>query len=223
MVEATNQTNVDISESFFEKYTQRLCVFGYYLPFTMTLSIRQKSNIRHFAYYLVNGTLDFELIQRTFPGGYYDTLQSNPELFYKTTCVFINQEMKLSPSWPDTKKLGKFFCQLYLNNFDTSDFEDWETDFKTEKPDFSSDFKNFAKWFINAQTVTGITYSDYIGDGASFVEQCFAIWANVVVIDNNKVTNSKHAIERVEQYIKSYYVQGFTNNLEDWECELHRE
>lgn len=189
----------------------------------MTLSIRQKSNIRHFAYYLVNGTLDFELIQRTFGESYHDTLKSNPDLFYKTTCVYINQEIKLNPSWPDTKKLGRFICQLYAGNLDTNDFEDWERDFTTEKPDYSSDFKNFTKWFITAQTIFGITFDNYIEDGASFVEQCFAIWANVVLIENNKVTNYNHAIERVEQYIKSYYVQGFNDNLEEWERELQME
>jgi len=37
------------------------------------------------------------------------------------------------------------------------------------------------------------------------------------------VTNNEHAIERVEQYIKFYYVPGYTDNLEEWECELHME
>jgi hypothetical protein len=171
----------------------------------------------------VNGTLDFELIQKTFDDTYYDKLKSYTDLFYKTTCIYINQEIKLNPSWPDTKKLGKFICQLYADNIDNSDFEDWEIDFTTERTDYSSDFKNFTKWFINAKTVSGITYSNYISDGASFVEQCFAIWANVVIIESNRVINSDHAIERVEQYIKSYYVRGYKDNLEEWECELHME
>ena len=190
----------------------------------MTLSIRQKSNIRHFVYYLVNGTLDFELIQKTFGDGYNDKLKSNAELFYKVACVYINQEIKLSPTWPDTKRLGKFICQLYADNIDTDDFnEDWEKDFGTEKPNFSSDFKKFTKWFIESNTVPSVTYIDYIGDGASFVEQCFAIWANVVKIENNQVINNEYAIERVEQYIKSYYITDYIDNLEDWECELHME
>jgi len=54
----------------------------------MKLSIRQKSNIRHFVYYLVNGTLDFELIQRTFGDSYYEKLQLNSDLFYKTTYLY---------------------------------------------------------------------------------------------------------------------------------------
>lgn len=189
----------------------------------MTLSVRQKSNIRHFVYYLVNGTLDFELIQKTFGESYYDNLKSNPDFFYKTACVYINQEIKLNPTWPDTKKLGKFICELFESSVDTADFADWETNFDTQQNDFSTDFKNFTKWFVGSSTVSNVTYSDYIGDGASFVEQCFAIRANVVKIENNRVKNNDHAIERVEQYIKSYYVSGYTDNLEEWECELHME
>ncbi|MCC6283134.1 MAG: hypothetical protein IT262_21180 [Saprospiraceae bacterium] len=189
----------------------------------MTLSVRQKSNIRHFVYYLVNGTLDFELIQKTFADTYHDTLKSNSDLFYKTACVYINQEIELNPQWPDTKKLGKFICDLYENRVNEADFENWKTNFDTQQKDFSSDFKSFTKWFIASKTVPGITYSDYIDARASFVEQCFAIWANVVEIEHNVVKNTNHAIERVEQYIKSYFVPGFIDNLEEWECELHME
>lgn len=189
----------------------------------MELSVRQKSNIRHFVYYLVNGTLNFELIQKTFGESYYNTLESNPHLFYKTACVYINQEIKLNPTWPDTQKLGKFICDLYKNEIKSAEFEDWETNFDTKNEDFSSDFKNFTKWFLVSMTVSEVTYKDYIDDGASFVEQCFAIWANVVKIENNRVTNFDHAIERVEQYIKSYYISDYTSNLEDWECELYVE
>jgi hypothetical protein len=189
----------------------------------MTLSVRHKSNIRHFVYYLVNGTLDFVLIRETFGGTYYEKLKSRPDLFYKTACVFINQEIKLDQEWLDTKKLGKFICQLYKNNINTVDFEDWETNFNTQKSDYSSDFKNFTNWFIKSNTLPGVTYNDYIGDGASFVEQCFAIWSNVIELEQSRVTNNDYAIERVEQYIRSYYIPGYIDNLEEWECELHIE
>lgn len=189
----------------------------------MVLSNKQKSNIRFFAFYLVNGTLDFELIQQTFGNTYQNQLKSNPDLFYKTACVFINEEVMLNPDWPYTKKLGKFVCQLYNGNINIADFEDWEIAFDTEKADYSSDFKNFTKWFINSRIVPDIAYINYIEDGASFAEQCFAIWGNVVKLKNNRVTNNDYAMERVEQYIKSYYIPGYKNNLKEWECELHME
>lgn len=123
----------------------------------MTLSVRQKSNIRHFVFYLVNGTLDFELIQKTFGESYYDKLKLNPDLFYKTSCVYINQEIKLNPTWPDTKRLGMFICELYKSSIDKTDFADWETDFDSQQNDFSTNFKKFTKWFIGSTTVLNIT------------------------------------------------------------------
>lgn len=189
----------------------------------MPLSIRQKSNIRHFVYYLVNGTLDFELIQETFGRRYYEILQENPELFYKTACVFINQEYRLKPSWPNTKKSGKFICQIYTDTIDANEFNSWEMDFTTNSNGFSSGFKNFTTRFTTDTVVEGIQYKNYIRDGASFVEQCFAIWSNVVTLSNDNVTNQDHAVERVQQYIKSYYIDGYADDLDDWECELHFE
>jgi hypothetical protein len=189
----------------------------------MTLTVRQKSKVRHFIYYLVNGTLDFELIQHTFNERYHQTLKDNPDFFYKTSCVFINQDTKLNPDWPDTKRLGKFICSLYKHDTDIFDFETWETDFSLSKPDYSSDFKLFVKWFTETTVVENITFDKYITDGASFVEQCFAIWTNVIILENNKVVNSEHSIERVKQYIKSYYLDDFIDNLEEWECELYME
>jgi hypothetical protein len=187
----------------------------------MRLSTTQKTNIRHFIYYLVNGTLNFEQIELTFEGKYFEVLKKNPDYFYKTACVFINQEVKLNPSWPDTQKLGQFISHLYNNDLKTEQFEEWELDFTYNKLDFSSDFKRFTKWFIEKMVTEDHSYHNYIANGASHVEQCFAIWANVVVVNNNQVTNFYYAIGRVEQYIHSYYIKDFKSDLEEWECELH--
>jgi hypothetical protein len=189
------------------------------------LSTRQKSNIRHFIFYLVNSTLNFELIQTTFGNNnhtnYYQTvLKSDPDFFYQTACVFINQETTLHPDWPYTEKLGRFICHLHDKRIDISDFEPWELNFTTDGSDFSSDFKQFTKWFIQANVVNGASFSNYIDDGASFAEQCFAIWTNVVTLDAGRVTNFEHAIKRVEEYIKFYYNPEYGFNLEEWECEL---
>lgn len=189
----------------------------------MMLSTRQKSNIRHFIYYLVNGSLNFELIELTFGGKYFEILKTKPDYFYKTACVFINQEFNLNPSWPDTLKLGQFICHLHHGDLKTEQFTDWELDFSYNKPDLSSDFKRFTKWFVEKITDKDYSYHSYIENGASYIEQCFAIWANVVVVNNNQVANFDFAIERVDQYINSYYLKDFKSNLEDWECELHLE
>ena len=77
----------------------------------MQLSVRQRSNIRHFIYYLVNGTLDFELLNNTPGTGYHEYLKQNPEVFFTVCCVFINQECKNAPAWPEVKRLGRFVYQ----------------------------------------------------------------------------------------------------------------
>ncbi|UUC45964.1 DUF7677 family protein [Flavobacterium cerinum] len=187
----------------------------------MKLPAHQKSNIRHFIYYLVNGTLNFTIIRETFGDSYHHSLKTNPDLFYKTACIYIDQETNPNYNTISNSRLGSFICRLYQNPTDLNDFQDWEIDFTTDKPTFSSDFKNFTKWFITANTVDSISFHDYIDDGATFVEQCFAIWTNVVTLENNTVTNYQYAISRVEEYIKSYYINNYPDNLEDWECELY--
>ncbi|MBF9237213.1 hypothetical protein I2I05_07370 [Hymenobacter sp. BT683] len=187
------------------------------------LSIRQKSSVRHFIYYLVNGTLDFDLVEQTFDGQYHEVLKNEPELFYKTACVFINQETAQNLDWPNVKKLGKFICSLYKQDKELSTFESWETNYVATVPGYSSDFKLFTEWLIKTEVVKGISYKHYISEGASFAEQCFAIWTNVVEFNDNKVSNSEFARERVIRYIKSYYLEGFIDDLEDWEFELHME
>ncbi|WP_051718351.1 hypothetical protein [Hymenobacter sp. IS2118] len=169
----------------------------------------------------MNGTLDFELIEQKFDGQYYEVLKIEPELFYKTACVFINQETAQNFDWPNVKRLGKFICSLYKHDKALSTFESWETNYVATYPGYFSDFKLFTEWFIKTEVVEGISYEHYISDGASFIEQCFAIWTNVVEFKDNKVSNSEFARERVIQYIKSYYVEEFIDDLEDWELELH--
>jgi len=190
--------------------------------FRKRLSTKQKSNIRFFIYYLVNGSLNYERIESTFKGKYFEVLKAHPDYFYKTASVFINQEVHVSSVWPNTDKLGQFICNLYKNELNATQFEAWELDFTFNMPGLSSDFKRFTQWFIEKIT-NGHSYYDYITNGASHVEQCFAIWANVVVINNGRVINFDDAIERVDQYLKSYYIKDFKSNLKDWECELHFE
>lgn len=191
----------------------------------MKLTIRQMSNIRHFIYYLVNGTLDFELLNSRLSVNYYDYLKTHPELFYKTCCVFINQEVKDSPSWPHVKRLAQFICKEIdpQNNQDLAKLEDWEFDFQIYTTDLAGSFKSLSKWFIQSSIVDGVEYSNYIEAGASFVEQCFAIWANVIVFEEQNAVNYDHAINRVTEYIKSYFDPNYEDNLEEWEIELHME
>lgn len=77
----------------------------------MQLTARQKSNIRHFVYYLVNGTLDHQPLHNLILPTCRDYLKTRPDVFYKTCCVFINHEVMLEPSWPQVKRLAQFCLQ----------------------------------------------------------------------------------------------------------------
>lgn len=191
----------------------------------MNLTIRQRSNIRHFIFYLVNGTLDFELLNNCLSGNYNDHLKTHPELFYKTCCLFINQEIRLSPSWPQVNRLAEFICKEIEpeKQKDVTEFESWELDFQIRSSDLSGSFKAFSKWFIESRVVERASYTNYIEDGASFVEQCFAIWANVIELEEGQAINFEHALGRVTEYIRSYYDPSYKDSLEDWECELYME
>jgi hypothetical protein len=193
------------------------------LQFEMRLPVRQRTTIRHFIYYLVNGTLDFVLINNRLKGKYRDLLKSNQQVFYKACCVFINQQTKLNPEWLLDKRIAEFICKSLdpVNNRDLVELEDWETNFSIQTNNLKDEFKSFTTWFVDTPIVDGINFRNYIGDGASFVEQCYAIWTNVIEYDGDKVQNSNHTRQRVAEYIKSYYIRGYVDNLEDWECELH--
>jgi hypothetical protein len=172
---------------------------------------------------LVNGTLDFELLNNRLSVNYHDHLKAHPELFYKTCCLFINHEEKLNPSWPQVNRLAEFNCKEIEpeKHKDVKEFESWELDFQIRSSDLSGSFKAFSKWFIESVLVEGVSYTNYIEDGASFVEQCFAIWANVIEFEEGQAVNFEHAVSRVTEYIKSYYDPSYKDSLEDWECELY--
>ena len=173
----------------------------------MNLTLKQKSNIRRFIYYLVNGSLDFESLHNPLSANYHDYLKSHPELFYKTCCVFINQEAKLDPSWPEVKRLAEFICEEVEphRNQNTKKFERWELDFEIRSMDLPGSFKSFTQWFIVSTVVEGIGYTNYINEGASFVERCFAVWADAIEFEDNRAVTYKHSISRVTEYINWYY------------------
>lgn len=186
----------------------------------MNLTERQRSNIRHFIYYLVKGTLDFPLRERIFEDKYPNFLATNPDCFYAAACVFINQEIALRPGWPDVGKLARFVAHQYDESVDADDFEVWELDLTSDDNGLASAFKRFTAWFISTSVVPGFSYEDYILKGASFAERCFAIWANAAAFDENGITNETYATGRVAEFIRSYAVPGYRSDLEDWEQQM---
>lgn len=91
---------------------------------------------------------------------------------------------------------------------------------------FSGALRTFT-YFIASGThyqLNGIKYLDLFGEEPSAIEQVFAIFANVIELDENgNVLNAKYAEKRAVDYIRSYCMPEFVVQppYEDWETELH--
>lgn len=73
-------------------------------------------------------------------------------------------------------------------------------------------------------TLQGIDYLTLYGEDPSAIEQVFAIYANVIELDENGIVlNSKYAEKRATDYIRQYCDSNFIVKppYEDWEIELH--
>lgn len=69
-----------------------------------------------------------------------------------------------------------------------------------------------------------IDYLSALTDGGSVLEMVFAIWMNVVEIDEDgKVLNRYQASKRAAQYLRAYCDRTYVvePEFEDWETELH--
>lgn len=91
---------------------------------------------------------------------------------------------------------------------------------------FSGALRTFA-YFIASGThyqLKGVDYLSLFGEEPSAIEQAFAIFANVIVLDENgNVLNAKYAEKRAVDYIRSYCQPTFNVDppYEDWETDLH--
>ncbi|CAY70054.1 Hypothetical protein KP2612_004176 [Komagataella phaffii] len=69
-----------------------------------------------------------------------------------------------------------------------------------------------------------VEYISLYGDEPSAIEQAYAIFINVLEMDENgNVTNMSHAEKRATDYIRSYCDPSFTVQppYEDWEVALY--
>ena len=82
-------------------------------------------------------------------------------------------------------------------------------------------------YFLSSGThyqLEGVEYLRLYGEEPSAVEQAYAIYANVIEMDENgTVLNAKYAEKRAVDYIRSYCDPTFKVDpaYEDWEVELH--
>ena len=91
---------------------------------------------------------------------------------------------------------------------------------------FSGALRTFAYFMASGTqyTLKGIDYLSLYGQEPSAIEQVFAIYANVLELDEDgKVLNAKYAEKRATDYLRSYCDPDFQVDppYEGWEVELH--
>jgi len=93
-------------------------------------------------------------------------------------------------------------------------------------PEVSGALRTFS-YFLASGThcmLEGVPYLNLYGKEPSAIEQTYAIFANVLEVDEKgKVTNLKHAEKRATDYLRSYCDPSFCVDppFEDWEVALH--
>ncbi|MFM9987274.1 hypothetical protein [Flavobacterium sp.] len=91
---------------------------------------------------------------------------------------------------------------------------------------FSGALRTFS-YFMASGThynLKGINYLELYGNEPSAIEQVFAIFANVIEMnEKGEVLNAKYAEIRATNYLKQYCDNSFVIDkpFEDWEIELH--
>jgi hypothetical protein len=91
---------------------------------------------------------------------------------------------------------------------------------------FSGALRTFAYFMASGtqNTLKDIDYLSLYGEEPSAIEQVFAIYANVIELDENgQVLNAKYAEKRATDYLRSYCNSDFKVDppYEDWEIALH--
>lgn len=91
---------------------------------------------------------------------------------------------------------------------------------------FSGALRTFAYFMASGTqyTLKGIDYLSLYGEEPSAIEQVYAIYANVIELDEKGyVLNAKYAEKRATDYLRAYCDSTFIVEppYEDWELELH--
>lgn len=91
---------------------------------------------------------------------------------------------------------------------------------------FSGALRTFAYFMASGTqyTLEGIDYLDLYGNDPSAIEQVYAIFANVLQLDETGcVTNAHYAQRRATDYLRAYCDPSFKVEppYEDWEVALH--
>lgn len=91
---------------------------------------------------------------------------------------------------------------------------------------FTGTLRTFAYFMASGTqyTLEGVEYLSLYGKEPSAIEQVYAIFANVLQLDENgQVLNAQYAQKRATDYLRAYCDRNFKVDppYEDWELELH--
>ena len=91
---------------------------------------------------------------------------------------------------------------------------------------FSGALRTFAYFMASGShyMLQGVDYLELYGEEPSAIEQVYAIYANVIELDEDgEVVNGKYAEKRATDYLRSYCDPSFKVNppCQNWELELH--
>jgi len=91
---------------------------------------------------------------------------------------------------------------------------------------FSGTLRTFAYFMASGTqyTLEGVDYLQLYGSEPSAIEQVYAIFANVLELDEEgRVLNAHYAQKRATDYLRAYFDRTFRVEppYEDWEVELH--
>lgn len=92
---------------------------------------------------------------------------------------------------------------------------------------FSGTLRTFT-YFMSSGThymLEGVDYLPLYGKEPSAIEQVYAIFTNVLELDENgQVLNAQHAQKRATDYLRAYCNRSFKVDppYEDWELTLHK-
>lgn len=95
-------------------------------------------------------------------------------------------------------------------------------------PSFRGALRTFSFWVANGSLgrtiLEGIEYRSILVEEPSALEQLYAIFSNVIELDEmGTVLNAKQAERRAAQWLRSYIDPAYvvTPELAGWEVELH--
>jgi len=183
-----------------------------------------RQDLRLFGFYLFNHTLDWDTLCENFDEDYVQFLAKNPLVFGEVSCIFINH---LRNNSSDSQIRAAQWIRLKMDSSYHVDFDDWELNMEMSDQSFWSDLKRFVLAIANENfhnDLLGEAYfSSMVEQGSNFLESVFAVWGNVIRLNEQGETINTQQLElRVAQWIKSYLDESYQPYpvFEAWEYEL---